>query len=99
MIRSRIIQLRMQKGVSSRDMSLSLGQSHAYINKIENGKMLPSLTGLLYICEYFQITPQEFFNPNPNTPQKTDRLLTAIEKLTPEQTDHILLIIKDIISK
>lgn len=33
---SRITQLRIQKGVSARDMSLSIGQSRGYINQIEN---------------------------------------------------------------
>ena len=37
----RIAALRMQKGVSARDMSLSLGQSESYINKIENKRTLP----------------------------------------------------------
>ena len=32
----RLVELRNQKGVSARDMSLSLGQSESYINKIEN---------------------------------------------------------------
>ena len=58
----RIAELRTQKGVSARDMSLSLGQSESYINKIENRRTLPSMTGFFYICEYLNITPQEFFN-------------------------------------
>lgn len=37
----RLAKLRSQKGVSARDMSLSLGQSESYINKIENKKALP----------------------------------------------------------
>ena len=37
----RISELRIQKGVSARDMSLSLGQSESYINKIENKRTLP----------------------------------------------------------
>lgn len=56
----RIAELRTQKGVSARDMSLSLGQSESYINKIENRRTLPSMTGFFYICEYLNITPQEF---------------------------------------
>ena len=52
----RIAQLRLQKGISARDMSLSLGQSESYINKIENRRTLPSMAGFLYICEYFGIT-------------------------------------------
>ena len=46
-IQNRITQLRMQRGVSARDMSLSIGQNESYINQIENKKTLPSLQGLL----------------------------------------------------
>ena len=35
--RERLTELRMQKDVSARDMSLSMGQSSGYINNIENG--------------------------------------------------------------
>ena len=34
----RLAKLRMQKGVSARDMSLSLGQANNYINNVENKK-------------------------------------------------------------
>lgn len=95
----RVSQLRIQKGVSAREMSLSLGQSESYINKIENKRTLPSLTGFIYICEYFNITPQEFFNVNESNPKKTKELLKEIEKLSPLQTEHILQIVKDITNK
>ena len=39
----RLAQLRSQKGVSARDMSLSLGQANNYINNIENKKSLPAM--------------------------------------------------------
>ena len=61
---NRIAQLRMQKNVSARDMSLTLGQNNSYINQIENKKALPSLQGLFYICEYFGITPQQSRHSN-----------------------------------
>lgn len=93
---SRLTQLRMQKGVSARDMSLSLGQSESYINKIENKRTLPSFTGFLYICEYLEVTPSEFFNENAAAPQKSRELLRQIEKLTPEQAEHIMLLINDL---
>ena len=54
----RISELRIQKGVSARDMNLSLGQNGSYINKIENKRTLPSMTGFFYICDYLNITPQ-----------------------------------------
>ena len=57
----RMSQLRQAKGVSARDMSLSLGQSAGYINNIENGVNLPSMSTFFYICEYLGVTPEEFF--------------------------------------
>ena len=98
-IRERITELRLQKGVSSRDMSLSLGQSASYINKIENRRTLPSLTGFLYICEYFDITPQDFFNTADKKTQKNKHLLAELEKLSPNQFEHISLLINDLTEK
>lgn len=91
----RLTHLRMQKGVSARDMSLSLGQSESYINKIENRRTLPSFVGFIYICEYFGLTPEEFFCDSA-APQKTKEIMQELEKLTAEQTEHILQIVRDI---
>ena len=96
---NRIAELRMQKGVSARDMSLSLGQSESYINKIENNRTLPSMTVFIYICEYLGITPRDFFDTDTISPTKTKELLSEIQKLTPAQTDHVLQIVKDITRK
>ncbi|MBE6665921.1 MAG: helix-turn-helix transcriptional regulator [Ruminococcaceae bacterium] len=95
----RLVELRLQKGVSARDMSLSLGQSESYINKIENKRTLPSFTGFIYICEYFNVTPQEFFNENVSFPQKTKELVSEFEQLSPKYADHVLQIIKDLNTK
>lgn len=92
----RLTELRIQKNVSARDMSLSLGQSESYINKLENKRTLPSFTGFLHICEYFEITPQEFFNINSEIPLKKQELISEIEKLSPSQSEHILQVIRDI---
>lgn len=93
---ARITELRTQKSISARDMSLSLGQSESYINKIENKRTLPSMAGFIYICEYLGITPQEFFNINSPAPQRVREVMQELEKLTASQIDHIMLIIKDI---
>ena len=53
----RLTKLRLKKGVSARDMSLTLGQSESYINRIESQKMLPSMSVFFYICDNFGITP------------------------------------------
>lgn len=39
----RLAQLRNQKNISAREMSLSLGQAAGYINNIENKNNLPSV--------------------------------------------------------
>lgn len=93
----RITELRLQKGVSARDMSLSLGQSESYINKIENKRAMPSMTGFFYICEYLGVSPQEFFNIESSAPEKEKELFKTFNKLTAQQMEHMLLIIKDII--
>lgn len=93
-IQKRIADLRTQKGVSARDMSLSLGQSESYINKIENGRTLPSMTGFIYICEYFGLTPQEFFDTETSSPSKSKEISNEIKRLPPEYAEHILKIIQ-----
>ena len=94
---SRITELRTQKGISARDMSLSLGQSESYINKIENKRTLPSMAGFIYICEYLGITPQDFFNVDSPAPQKSKEVLFELSKLTASQADHVMMIIRDIV--
>lgn len=95
----RLTQLRMEKGVSARDMSLSLGQSESYINKIENKRTMPSMTGFFYICEYLGIQPQEFFDTETISPTKAAQIMQEIGKLSPDKADHILEVIKDLAEK
>lgn len=90
----RLAQLRNQKGVSARDMSLSLGQNHAYINNIECGKALPSMTIFFYICEYLKITPSEFFDTEIKNPSKATELYSIARGLSDEQLDNLIGIAK-----
>mgnify|MGYP002540763739 CR=1 FL=1 len=59
-VRERITQLRVRKDVSEYKMSYDLGHSRGYINNISSGKTLPSMTEFFAICDYFDITPEEF---------------------------------------
>ena len=96
---TRLAELRIEKGVSARDMSLSLGQSESYINKIENHRTMPSMTGFFYICEYFGIEPSDFFNVEFRSFQKVPEIMNELEKLSPKQAEHVLAIIKDLNGK
>lgn len=78
----RLVSLRMKKGVSARDMSLSLGQSPSYINNIENGINLPSMTAFFYICDYLGITPREFFNIESPSSDRVQHLAKEMEGLS-----------------
>lgn len=91
----RLAQLRTEKGVSARDMSLSLGQSESYINKIENQRTMPSMSGFFYICEYLEIEPSEFFDTNSTSPCTANAVRDAIVKLPHSKALHILQIIED----
>ena len=87
----RLTQLRAQKGVSARDMSLSIGQNTGYINSIENGKNFPTMKNFFYICEYLHITPQEFF-------EDTIRgLVENLKKLDGEQVDALSKIVDGLV--
>lgn len=101
-VANRILQLRQEKKVSAREMSLAIGQNVNYINRIENKLNLPSLQGLFYICEYFDITPEEFFKGT-ETPHPTILLLHeathVLANLNEEQLALIIAVAKAIQSK
>lgn len=92
-IRDRITQLRLQKGVSEYKMSYDLGHSRSYIYNITAGKSLPPMAEFLQICDYFEITPSQFFN---DTSENPALLQTAIEELKKLNDDDLMLIISNI---
>ncbi len=93
-ISDRLAKLRMQKGVSARDMSLSLGQANNYINTIENKKSLPSMQSFFYICEFLGVTPQEFFDEENAVPATFREFIDEAKKLDESTMTHLLSIIK-----
>ena len=95
----RLTELRQQKGVSARDMSLSLGQNPGYINNIENKNNLPSMTVFFYICEYLDITPQEFFDFEVHMPNEMNILIENSKKLNKDDFSHISAIVKSLAHK
>lgn len=88
-VRDRITQLRLQRGVSEYKMSYDLGHSRGYINNISSGKSLPSMLEFFAICEYFDITPIEFFNDKVNDPTLMRTTLNGLEQL---ESDDLALI-------
>lgn len=93
----RLAQLRSKASVSAREMSLAIGQNPGYINNIESGKSMPSLTGIFYICEYLEITPSEFFDLESDNPNRLSSLVSDLKKLNSRQLENVAAIIKDMI--
>ena len=98
-IQERITQLRLQKGVSEYQMSYDLGHSRGYINNISSGKTLPSMSEFLSICEYFSITPSDFFNENISSPTLFNSILKEIEQLNEEDLVLVHSLIKRLSKK
>ena len=90
----RLARLREKKGVSARDMSLSIGQNPGYINNIETGKSKPSLEGIFFICEYLGVTPSEFFDLDSSNPSKANELFEIAKRLSSEQLDNLIALAK-----
>lgn len=54
--------IRTAKNLSAYELSLRIGKDPSYINKLENGKINPSLKTILLICENLEVNITELFN-------------------------------------
>ena len=80
-VRNRSTQLRLHKGVSEYRMSYDLGHSRGYVHNISSGKALPPLKEFFAICEYFDLTPQEFFDEQTQNPELIQKAIGGMRKL------------------
>ena len=89
-VKERITQLRLKKGVSEYQMSYDLGHSRGYIYNISSGKALPPLKEFFAICDYFEITPQQFFDDGTQNPELISKALTGMKRLN--ESDMLMLL-------
>ncbi|MBQ6795360.1 MAG: helix-turn-helix transcriptional regulator [Clostridia bacterium] len=94
-IKQRIAKLRTDNNISARELSQRLGQSTGYINTIENGKSLPSMTMFLAICDYFGITPSDFFDKENEYPDVIKEIVEECKGLDRSALESILNLIKN----
>ena len=94
----RLTKLRMAKGDSAREMSLALGQSEGYIGQIERKNNLPSMTVFSYICEFFRISPKDFFDYGVDSPETLGTLIEMLKKLNQKELESVIGIV-DVIVK
>ena len=91
----RIYELRDERNISARELSLAMGQNSSYINRIENKITLPSMQGFFCICECLDITPQEFFNTEVShsyTLRATTNMLNQLDEHELEAINHLLMV-------
>ena len=89
-VKERITQLRLKKGVSEYQMSYDLGHSRGYIYNISSGKALPPLKEFFAICDYFEITPQQFFDNSTQNPELIQKALEGMKQLN--ESDMLMLL-------
>lgn len=98
-VRERITQLRLKKGVSEYQMSYDLGHSRGYVYNISSGKALPPLKEFFSICEYFDISPAEFFNTKTENPKLSSDAIMLLEQLDETDLELALSMIKRLSQK
>ena len=89
-VRQRITELRLKRDVPEYEMSLALGMNRNYIQGITSGKALPSMAQFLNICEYFEITPMQFFDGETLYPQLIRKVIEEMQGMDDE--DLLLLL-------
>ena len=98
-VRNRITSLRLTKGVSEYKMSYDLGHSRGYINNISSGKSLPSMTEFFAICDYFSITPIQFFDIEQGNPKLLEKTIQNLKLLSSKDLDLVNRTIERLIQK
>ena len=92
-IKQRITDLRIKKGVSEYQMSLDLGHSRSYIHTIVSGRSKPSIDEFLYICEYLNVSPRDFFDESQAEPILIQKALDGMRKLSDKDLLSLLSLI------
>lgn len=93
-IRERINSLRMLHNLSEYQLSLELGHSQGYIQSITSGRTLPSMTAFLEICDYFKLTPAEFFEPSISNPSLYQSVVNDAKQLPEKDLTLVSLMLK-----
>ena len=89
-IRERITRLRLKKGVSEYQMGYDLGHSRGYVYNISSGKALPPMKEFLAICDYFNVSPQQFFDESTDNPELIQKAVEGMKRL--DEKDMLMLL-------
>lgn len=93
-VKNRITQLRLEQNISEYKLSLELGQNKGYIQSISSGRALPSMSVFFNICDYFNITPCEFFNEKTPVSSEYREALNLLADMKPEKIKALIPVMK-----
>ena len=89
-VRERSTQLRVRKDVSEYKMSYDLGHSRGYVHNISTCKATPPMKEFFAICEYFELTPQQFFDEGTQNPELIQKAINGMKQL--DEKDMLMLL-------
>lgn len=84
-VADRITKIRIEHNISEYQLSLDLGFSKGYIQAISSGNIMPSMGALYKICDYFEITPAQFFSGSTDDTRLFEDLVSTIREMSVEE--------------
>jgi transcriptional regulator with XRE-family HTH domain len=94
--KNRLEELRKKKGVSRCQVSKAMGRSRNYIHNIVAGNGFPSMTEFFAICEYFEVSPQDFFDSGMKSPLLISEITGKIRNFNAPALSLVLSIVNSI---
>lgn len=93
----RLAKLINNSDLNDRQLSIFIGKSDGYINKIINGETFPTLKSFVIICRALKITPEEFFRYEDDDPVTTNELIRDISKLNYKQKNIFIALLRKLL--
>lgn len=94
-VRERLSVLRAEKNISARELSLRIGQNTGYINRIENGRSMPSIKALFNICFELGVSVSDFFDEGNKYPLVLNEIIKESTHLDRQSLESVLAIMKN----
>ncbi|MCL2513220.1 MAG: helix-turn-helix domain-containing protein [Oscillospiraceae bacterium] len=88
--REKLIALIVSAGIAESKLGYELGKSKNYIRNITSGLAMPSIREFFNICEYFEITPADFFSEETDYPLLVNKIIEGTNGMS--EQDLILLV-------
>jgi len=87
----RISHIRTKKGLSARELSLTIGKNPSYINRLEYRKDFEPTIGVINdIIEACDSSFEEFFHENMDEYQADKKILDLIKKIPEDKKDALI---------